>query len=53
MTIEQRAQIERVIEKYIPLYDQYMFESDPVVRQGLKTEMQAIEAKYGIPGEWF
>ncbi|MCY9530539.1 hypothetical protein M5X04_14550 [Paenibacillus alvei] len=53
MTIQQRASIERAIEEYMPLYDRYLFEPDPTIRQKLKAEMQAIESKYGIQGEWF
>lgn len=50
MTLQQRAQIERAIEEYMPLYDQYMDESNEAARRQLKARMEEIERKYGFDG---
>lgn len=50
MTQQQRAQIERAIEEYMPLYDRCLNEPDETVRQGLKAQMEAIGRKYGFDG---
>lgn len=50
MTINQRARIERAYEEYMPLYNRFLEESDPVVRQQLSSQMDEIGRKYGFDG---
>lgn len=50
MTIEQRAQIERAYEEYMPLYNRLLEESNPEVRQQLCCQMDEIGRKYGFDG---
>ncbi|BFH70637.1 hypothetical protein J27TS7_57690 [Paenibacillus dendritiformis] len=50
MTQQQRAQIERAIEEYMPLYDQYLDESNEDARRRIKARMEEVERKYGFDG---
>lgn len=50
MNIEQRAKIERAYEEYMPLYNSFLEEPDPEIRQQLSNQMDEIGRKYGFDG---
>jgi len=50
VTIQQRAQIERAYEEYMPLYDRYLNEPNPEIRQQLSNQMDVIGRKFGFDG---
>ncbi|SYX84653.1 hypothetical protein [Paenibacillus alvei] len=50
MTIEQRARVERAYEEYMPLYNRFLEETDPEVRQQLIDQMDVVGREYGFNG---
>ncbi|EJW19045.1 hypothetical protein M5X00_04470 [Paenibacillus alvei] len=50
MTIQQRAQIERAFDEYMPLYNRFIEEPSPEIRQQLSAQMDEIGRKYGFDG---